>query len=64
MKDESISGTQIGIESFATEQETSTDLHTKYSMLIRKYNENLRTTEDLLRRIVILEQRPQQTQEC
>ena len=36
----------------------------KYETMLSKYNENLGTTEDLLRRIDVLEQRTTKLNEC
>ena len=64
MKDECINGLPISTESVTTDQDSSRDLHTKYEIMLQKYNENLRVTEDLLRRIIILEQGIAKSNEC
>ena len=42
----------------------SHDMDKKYGLVIQKYNENLKTTEDLLRRIVVLEDRIEKCIDC
>ena len=42
----------------------SHDMDKKYGLVIQKYNENLKTTEDLLRRIVALEDRIEKCIDC
>ena len=64
MKDKSSSGLETSNDSFSTKEETSRDLATMYELTQQKYIENLRTTEDLLRRITILEEMSPKSNEC
>ena len=56
LKDESISGLEIGTENFTAGKENSVDVHTKCNMMLKRYNKLIQITEDLQKRMIILEQ--------